>query len=103
MRQRKCILTQRVHIYDVDLDYRLPNMWAPAIIAIFAGLAGECYAGLKSESVPVTIVPITNSGKTADQPLHDAFLTVDVDVGTPGTLQTNYRAGSREGHLNCTK
>lgn len=67
------------------------KMWASAISAVLVTLVSDCYAGLKPTSMPVRIVPITNSGKTAGQPLHDAFLTVDVDVGTPGT---------RKGHLS---
>lgn len=60
-------------------------MRAPTIVSIFALLAGDCFAALKPVSVPVTIVPIAFSGKTDS--LDDVFLTVNVDVGTPGTLK----------------
>ncbi|KAH7711433.1 cathepsin D [Aphelenchoides avenae] len=58
-------------------------MLALTIVAMLAALAENCYAGLKPISVPITIVPVTSSGKAKGRPINDVFLTVDVHVGTP--------------------
>ncbi|KAH7694266.1 hypothetical protein AAVH_38691 [Aphelenchoides avenae] len=86
-------------------------MFALTITAMLAVLAENCYAGLKPLSVPITIVPVTSSGKAKDRPVNDVFLTVGVDIGTPAlrmnlTLDFNWDSSflydsSPESAVNC--